>query len=62
MKIELKIECDCETEFTVKVPECCYEENNKNPFVLNCPYCQTPINHYFHIKKVDQEKYDGEVI
>jgi hypothetical protein len=51
MKIEIKIKCDCECEFIVKLPDCCYGKDNKNPFVLNCPYCQKDINHEFHIKK-----------
>lgn len=56
MKIEIKIECDCETEFNVKLPDCCYEPNNKHPFVLHCPYCQGAINHNFHIEKIIDAK------
>lgn len=59
MKIEVKIECDCETVFTVKLPACCYKENNLNKFVLNCPYCQGEINHLFHIQKINQKEYEG---
>ncbi len=52
----IKIECDCETTFEVKLSDACYQNGKHlNEFTLNCPYCLDPVGYKFHIEKLSRE-------